>query len=95
VSDDILGETKDIETRDGQQQQLLVSYAQGRDTDRYLLKEGLDASALGFSCLNPSFKRSQIMSRSRKSRKARKSCGSADIIVYNDLQNPSGLPAPF
>ncbi|KAH8799418.1 hypothetical protein F5884DRAFT_758446 [Xylogone sp. PMI_703] len=36
------------------------------------------------------FKRSPIMLRPRKSRKARNSCGSADIIVHEDLQSPSG-----
>ena len=36
------------------------------------------------------FKRSPIMLRSRKSRKARNSCGSADIIVHEDPQSPSG-----
>ena len=36
------------------------------------------------------FKRSPIMLRPRKSRKARNSCGSADIIVHEDPQSPSG-----
>jgi hypothetical protein len=36
-----------------------------------------------------SFKRSPIMLRSRKSRKARNSCGSADIIVHEDPQSQS------
>ena len=36
------------------------------------------------------FKRSPIMLRPRKSRKARNSCGSTDIIVHEDPQNPSG-----
>jgi hypothetical protein len=35
-------------------------------------------------------KRSPIMLRPRKSRKARHSCGSADIIVHEDPQSPSG-----
>ncbi|KAH8751831.1 hypothetical protein BGZ57DRAFT_934347 [Hyaloscypha finlandica] len=35
------------------------------------------------------FKRSPIMLRPRKSRKARNSCGSADIIVHEDPQSPS------
>jgi hypothetical protein len=37
------------------------------------------------------FKRSPIILRPRKSRKARNSCGSADIIVYEDPQSPTGL----
>ncbi len=36
------------------------------------------------------FTRSPIMLRPRKSRKARNSCGSADIIVHEDPQSPSG-----
>ena len=36
------------------------------------------------------FKRSPIMLRPRKSRKARNSCGSADIIVHEDPQSRSG-----
>jgi hypothetical protein len=36
------------------------------------------------------FKRSPIMLRPRKSRKARNSCGSADVIVHEDPQSPSG-----
>ncbi|KAH6667473.1 hypothetical protein B0J14DRAFT_489782 [Halenospora varia] len=36
------------------------------------------------------FKRSPIMLRPRKSRKARNSCGSADIIVHEGPQSPSG-----
>jgi len=36
------------------------------------------------------FKRSPIKLRPRKSRKARNSCGSADIIVHEDPQSPSG-----
>ncbi|CAL3961971.1 unnamed protein product [Diplocarpon coronariae] len=36
-----------------------------------------------------SFKRSPIKLRPRKSRKARNSCGSADIIVHEDPQSPS------
>ena len=36
------------------------------------------------------FKRSPIVLRPRKSRKARNSCGSADIIVHEDPQSPSG-----
>jgi hypothetical protein len=36
------------------------------------------------------FERSPIMLRPRKSRKARNSCGSADIIVHEDPQSPSG-----
>ncbi|KAH6698225.1 hypothetical protein BKA61DRAFT_583388 [Leptodontidium sp. MPI-SDFR-AT-0119] len=36
------------------------------------------------------FKRSPFMLRPRKSRKARNSCGSADIIVHEDPQSPSG-----
>jgi hypothetical protein len=36
------------------------------------------------------FKRSPIMLRPRKSRKARSSCGSGDIIVHEDPQSPSG-----
>ena len=36
------------------------------------------------------FKRSPIMLRSRKSRKARNSCSPADIIVHEDPQSPSG-----
>jgi hypothetical protein len=36
------------------------------------------------------FKRSPIMLRPRKPRKARNSCGSADIIVHGDPQSPSG-----
>ncbi|KAH8585875.1 hypothetical protein B0O99DRAFT_646021, partial [Bisporella sp. PMI_857] len=36
------------------------------------------------------FKRSPIMLRPRKSRKARNSCGSAGIIVHEDPQSPSG-----
>jgi hypothetical protein len=36
------------------------------------------------------FKRSPIMLRPRKSRKARDSCGSADTIVHEDPQSPSG-----
>jgi signal recognition particle subunit SEC65 len=35
-------------------------------------------------------KRSPIMLRPRKSRKARNSCGSADMIVHEDPQSPSG-----
>jgi hypothetical protein len=38
------------------------------------------------------FKRSPIMLRARKSRKARNSCGSADIIVHEDPQSPSSSP---
>jgi len=37
-----------------------------------------------------SFKRSPIKLRPRKSRKARNSCGSTDIIVHEDPQSPSG-----
>jgi hypothetical protein len=36
------------------------------------------------------FKRSPIMLRPRKSRKARSSCGSGDIIIHEDPQSPSG-----
>jgi hypothetical protein len=36
------------------------------------------------------FQRSPIMLRPRKSRKARNSCGSADIIVHEDPQSPFG-----
>jgi len=36
------------------------------------------------------FRRSPIMLRPRKLRKARNSCGSADIIVHEDPQSPSG-----
>jgi len=36
------------------------------------------------------FERSPIMLRPRKSRKARSSCGSADMIVHKDPQSPSG-----
>ncbi|KAH6667181.1 hypothetical protein B0J14DRAFT_629544 [Halenospora varia] len=36
------------------------------------------------------FERSPIMLRPRKSQKARNSCGSADIIVHEDPQSPSG-----
>ncbi len=36
------------------------------------------------------FKRSPIMLRSRKSRKARSSCGSAEMIVHEGPQSPSG-----
>ncbi|KAH8586813.1 hypothetical protein B0O99DRAFT_643397 [Bisporella sp. PMI_857] len=36
------------------------------------------------------FKRSPIMLRPRKPRKARNSCSSADIIVHKDPQSPSG-----
>jgi hypothetical protein len=36
------------------------------------------------------FKRSPIMLRPR-TRKTRNSCGPADIIMYEDPQNPSGL----
>ena len=36
------------------------------------------------------FKRSPTMLRPRKSRKARNSCGSADVIVHEDPQSPSG-----
>jgi hypothetical protein len=36
------------------------------------------------------FKRSPIMLRSRKSRKARNSCGSTDTSVHEDPQSPSG-----
>jgi hypothetical protein len=36
------------------------------------------------------FKRSPIMLRPRKSRRARSSCGSGDIIVHEDPQSPSG-----
>ncbi|KAL5328001.1 hypothetical protein ACEPPN_005707 [Leptodophora sp. 'Broadleaf-Isolate-01'] len=36
------------------------------------------------------FKRSPIMLRPRKPRKARNSCGSADIVVHEDPQSPSG-----